>query len=122
MHTKSNYNNNNFSLLSRLPVCLCLCVFSGSRKKKILKKNSDDIPKIRFFFFISKKDPRVVLPLFPPSRGIPHKTKQNKTKHQRRQNSPALSQLPTLSLSLSLSLSCAHFRGKEKEFKERDAS
>jgi len=49
--------------------------------------------------------------LFPPSRGIPHKTKQ------RRQNSPALSQLPTLSLSLS---SFAHLRGKENGFKKRE--
>jgi len=78
--------------------------FATQKKKK---------KKIRSFSSFPRKTLKSFLPS-PPSRGIPHKTKQ-----RRRQNSPALSQLPTPSLSLS---SFAHLRGKENGFKARDAS
>jgi hypothetical protein len=45
-------------------------------EKKILKKNSDDIPKIRFFFFIPKKDESC----FASLSSLPRHSTQNKTK------------------------------------------
>jgi hypothetical protein len=97
-------------LFSLLLTPVCVYMFVRFLEKKMKKKKFS-----KFVLFLhSKKDESFCL--FPPSRGIPH------TKHQRRrrQNSPALSQLPTPSLSSLLSF--AHLRRKENGFKERDAS